>query len=115
MNSMYHKYFLFVLGFVEKYENRPVYLETMTLWEVAKSINTKTWKRHVKHHIVGIYPKYCLGDDDDLNEKYYRQIVLLHVPWRSLDMFSGVTSWYQFYLESNINCPIICLLDNGES
>ncbi|KAK3911536.1 ATP-dependent DNA helicase [Frankliniella fusca] len=67
-------------SFMEKYGNRPNVLSDVSMWNAAKFYNCKTWNRSKKKpNIVRVFPRLKIIGDD--NEKYYRQQVLLHVPW----------------------------------
>ncbi|KAK3918035.1 ATP-dependent DNA helicase, partial [Frankliniella fusca] len=65
---------------IEKYGKRPIELDDLSLWNAAKFYNLKNWKKSKKKpNIVRVYPRLRINGDD--SEKYYRQQVLLHVPW----------------------------------
>ena len=101
-------------GFVKKYLTRPADKEALTLWSTAKFYDPVTWKTHKKPSIVRFFPRYKLTDDEKLNENFYRQMVLLHFPWR--ENYAEDTSWKQLYTELDIspNSGLQCPLANIE-
>jgi hypothetical protein len=68
-------------NFMEKYSGRPAHLHDLSMWEVAKYYNIRNWKKVRKPNIVRVFPRLKLGAVDETNEEFYRQKVLLFVPW----------------------------------
>ncbi|XP_052129224.1 uncharacterized protein LOC127750778 [Frankliniella occidentalis] len=68
---------------VEKYIDRPNRLENIALWDFAKNFNVNRLSNVNKSNIVRVFPKLKKNDDETLNEEYYKQQVLLHLPWRN--------------------------------
>ncbi|KAK3920379.1 ATP-dependent DNA helicase [Frankliniella fusca] len=65
---------------IEKYGKRPIELDDLSLWNAVKFYNLKNWKKSKKKpNIVRVFPRLRINGDD--SEKYYRQQVVLHVPW----------------------------------
>ena len=73
-------------SFMQKYCERPKNLESTSLWDVAKYYNVRSWKLSKRANIVRVFPRLKLCDDDEKNEDYYRQKVLLNVAWRDEKM-----------------------------
>ena len=44
--------------------------------------NVSTWKLVSKENIVRVFPKLNKKEFNESNESYFKQMVLLHVPWR---------------------------------
>ncbi|KAK3914465.1 Vacuolar membrane-associated protein iml1 [Frankliniella fusca] len=71
-------------SFIEKYKDRPAFMENVSLWDAAKKYNSVKWKllSHNTENIVRVFPIVKLKVDED-NEEYYEQQVYSHVPWRN--------------------------------
>ncbi|KAK3922134.1 ATP-dependent DNA helicase [Frankliniella fusca] len=83
---------------LEKYECRPSRLDSVSLLNFCKYHNVQDSKyyRRNKYNIVRVFPKLVRKPSDDDNEMFFRQLVLLHVPWRSFNDFQTTDqSWKQ--------------------
>jgi hypothetical protein len=72
-------------SFIEKYSKRPQSMEDVSLWEAARLYTPKLrgpWCQKRKPAVVSVFPKYRPSTRTDDNERYYKQQVLLHIPWR---------------------------------
>ncbi|KAE8739677.1 hypothetical protein FOCC_FOCC014815 [Frankliniella occidentalis] len=68
--------------FLAKYKTRPEQLCNVSLYNCAKYYNSSTWKKLKKRdNIVRVFPRLTLSDNEEKNELWYRQQVLLHVPF----------------------------------
>ena len=69
------------------------------LWYMAKTFNFSTGKQYRKNAIVQVFPKLKLkGNSSDANEEFYKQQVLLFVPWRDERKFLETAStWHEIY------------------
>lgn len=74
-------------SYIEKYMERPERFEENSLWHMAKNFILPSGRRQRKgmEIIVQVYPKLTKTFEDSDPEKYYRQKVLLFVPWRYED------------------------------
>lgn len=71
-------------SFVAKYQGRKDFLEDVCMWQVAKNYKLPQCSKYRKSAIVQVFPSLKFSDSSkDHNESYYRQQVLLYVPWRS--------------------------------
>lgn len=86
---------------IEKYQGRPDRLENVSMWHCLKKYNPYKWSA-VKKNIVRVLPK-LEKRSDDCNEPYYRQNVLLHVPWRNeSDVKQDNETWEDVFVKYNI-------------
>ncbi|KAK3932677.1 ATP-dependent DNA helicase [Frankliniella fusca] len=86
---------------VEKYSDRPDSLEHISLWQCARNYNTRTWKVTKQHTIVRVFPYLKKIDVHDENEDYYRQQVLLHMPWRDFNLLKNPDETWLHVFNSN--------------
>ncbi|XP_063392313.1 uncharacterized protein LOC134677816 [Cydia fagiglandana] len=77
------------------YHLRPKEQETMSLFEHASKFYKKgeNWVKRRTSCIVRVFPKLRT----DQGEAYFRQQVLIHVPWRSVEALSNQGSWERLY------------------
>ncbi|KAK3920914.1 hypothetical protein KUF71_010151 [Frankliniella fusca] len=87
----------------EKYKDRAVQYENECLCYMAKNFNLSTGVKYAKEVILQIYPKCQIKPgDEDQNEFYYRQQVLLYIPWRhEEDFIQHELQWKDVY-DANI-------------
>ena len=89
---------------LEKYMERPDRLQDKSLWECAKLYNPSRWLPVKKENIVRIFPRLILKQEEDSNEEYYKQRVLLHVPWRNeTDLKDEESTWEDTYIRYNVS------------
>ncbi|KAK3916400.1 ATP-dependent DNA helicase [Frankliniella fusca] len=85
---------------IEKYQLRPAKLNSQSLYDVCHcySLDGK-WSNVKKRNILRVFPKLKLLPNNDLNnEEWYRQMVLLHVPWSDENTFLEQNkSWKELY------------------
>ncbi|KAJ1518875.1 hypothetical protein ONE63_011522 [Megalurothrips usitatus] len=86
-------------NFIEKYLKRPPHLENVTLWQAALIYNVPSWTRTAKDNIVRIFPRL----KTNISEEFYRQKVLLHIPWRDENAMRKNRSWQDIYMSHNVN------------
>ncbi|XP_052128693.1 uncharacterized protein LOC127750623 [Frankliniella occidentalis] len=103
-------------SFIEKYIDRPAFMENVSLWDAAKKYNALKWKLLPQNaeNIVRVFPVVNLKKDDD-NDKYFEQQVFLHVPWRNEDNLRDENeTWSDVYNRHGLsNVPgITDLLEN---
>ncbi|KAK3923180.1 ATP-dependent DNA helicase [Frankliniella fusca] len=103
-------------SFMEKYANRPSVVEDVSMWNAAKFYNIKNWKKcNKKPNIVRVFPRLKIGGGDD--EKYYRQQVMLHVPWSNEKPINkgDDETWQSFYERNRvlISEQLVDLSDRG--
>ena len=70
---------------IGKYIKRPLELEDVSLWDVARLFVPKrqgAWTRRRAPAVVSVYPRRRITTDPSLREAFFRQEVLLRVPWR---------------------------------
>ncbi|KAK3917404.1 ATP-dependent DNA helicase RRM3 [Frankliniella fusca] len=85
-------------SFVDKYRCRSDELHAMCLWEAAQKVYLPSGKRRTKNAIVLVYPKLRRRSNDLNKEEWYRQQVLLYVPWKHDEkMFEAEGSWEELY------------------
>ncbi|KAK3926023.1 LOW QUALITY PROTEIN: ATP-dependent DNA helicase [Frankliniella fusca] len=87
---------------LEKYECRPSKLDNVSLLNFCKNFNLELmpnkYRNIEKLKPILIFPKLVKEPNDDDNDKYFRQLVLLHVPWRNINDFqTSHHSWKQLY------------------
>jgi len=88
-------------NFLEKYQARPMEYEDVTLFDAAKKYSLPKWSKVRKQNIVRVFPKLLFQVNGD-NTEYYKQKVLLHTSWRSIDEFDEMNiSWKE--LSENIS------------
>ncbi|KAK3908151.1 ATP-dependent DNA helicase [Frankliniella fusca] len=90
---------------VEKYMTRPSTFENESLFNFCKKydVDSSKFSKKTKENIVRVFPKLSLNFNDAVDEKYYKQKVILHVPWRNLnDLKSTDTSWKSLYISYNV-------------
>ena len=68
-------------SFMQKYAERPDNMRSISMWDAAKFYKSRNWTKCKKPNIVRVFPRLCISDDEEKNEQYYRQKVLLFVPW----------------------------------
>ncbi|KAK3931961.1 ATP-dependent DNA helicase [Frankliniella fusca] len=95
-------------SFVEKYRERPENMENVCLWDAAKCYNYRagTWSViKGKENIVRVFPQYTNQKcDEEGKERFYKQQVLLHVPWRYEEhLKDDCQSWKNVYEGHRIN------------
>ncbi|KAK3933210.1 hypothetical protein KUF71_017471 [Frankliniella fusca] len=89
---------------LEKYQNRPSRLENFSLWNFARNLNSRTLSEVTKYNIVRVFPRLKLTNDNDKNEEFYKQQIILHVPWRDESALkSEDESWQTIYFRHNLN------------
>lgn len=102
-------------SYIEKYKDRPAYMNDISLWDAAKYYNMK-WDLLPLHEdtIVRVFPRINSVKSDDDNDKFYEQQVFLHVPWRDeTTLKTDMETWKQAYERHDIQNKIGCdLLDN---
>jgi hypothetical protein len=64
------------ITFMQKYAERPEYLHTLCMWDVAKFYNVRNWKLAKKQNVVRVFPRLKLLCDDEKDEEFYRQNVI---------------------------------------
>ncbi|KAE8738768.1 hypothetical protein FOCC_FOCC015740 [Frankliniella occidentalis] len=106
-------------SFIEKYKDRPAFLENVSLWDVAKKYNVAKWKLLSSNaeNIVRVFPIVKLKVDEE-NDKYFEQQVYLHVPWRNDENLRNENeSWNEAYIRYGLsNVPgVVDLLENVAS
>lgn len=87
-------------SYIQKYMERPDIFEGESLMFMAKKHVLPKGHRHAfgLDAIVQVYPRLSEKSKDE-NDAYYRQQVLLHVPWRYEDqLLDEYGSWEQAYL-----------------
>ncbi|KAE8742249.1 hypothetical protein FOCC_FOCC012220 [Frankliniella occidentalis] len=73
---------------IDRYCERKDTFEDKCLWYMIKNYNLSTLKKYKKEAIVQIYPKLKFNANQDANnEEFFRQQVLLYVPWRNEQQF----------------------------
>ncbi|KAK3929764.1 ATP-dependent DNA helicase [Frankliniella fusca] len=80
------------LSLKEKYQYRSETLDAKCLYEVAKCYILPSERKRTKQAILQIYPKLNFSKyvtDQTTMEKFYRQQVLLFVPWRTEEQLKG--------------------------
>ncbi|XP_054257274.1 uncharacterized protein LOC128982231 [Macrosteles quadrilineatus] len=86
---------------IEKYIKRPLELENVSLWDVASLFVPKrqgAWTRRRAPAIVSVFPRRKITSDPSLREAFFRQEVLLKVPWRDENVAKGTfQSWEEAY------------------
>ncbi|XP_034232800.1 uncharacterized protein LOC117640409 [Thrips palmi] len=92
---------------LDKYPKRPANLENITLWEFAREFQfnrqTRRWYRRRKVAVVCVFPRLRLTGNEIRDEGFYRQQVLLHVPWRDEDAVLGEhANWHEVYAQHDI-------------
>ncbi|KAK3909624.1 ATP-dependent DNA helicase RRM3 [Frankliniella fusca] len=90
-------------SFMEKYQARSEALDAKCLWNVAKNYKLQKETKRQNSAILQIFPKYSATiDNQTIKEKYYRQQVLLYVPWREeKDLKNDETSsWEEIYYKN---------------
>ncbi|XP_034240282.1 uncharacterized protein LOC117644774 [Thrips palmi] len=85
---------------IEKYQSRPDTYAHATLYESARFYNLPKWSKPDKENIVRVFPRYTIND----KEKFFRQQVLLHIPWRSeKDLLADYETWEEIYKEKGVD------------
>ncbi|XP_034255201.1 uncharacterized protein LOC117653547 isoform X2 [Thrips palmi] len=87
-------------SFMEKYQARSEALDAKCLWNVAKNYKLPNETRRQNSAILQIFPKYsATTTNPTVKEKYFRQQVLLYVPWREEKDLKNddTTSWEEIY------------------
>ncbi|KAK3923264.1 ATP-dependent DNA helicase [Frankliniella fusca] len=89
---------------IEKYRERLIEHTHVTLYEAARKYDLPKWSKPEKENIVRVFPRYNTQD----GEKFFRQQVLLHVPWRNeLELLADHETWEEVYIQRNVNEIII--------
>ncbi|KAE8745952.1 hypothetical protein FOCC_FOCC007313 [Frankliniella occidentalis] len=92
---------------LERYPKRPAHLNEVSLWTFARDYKYDTSKKRytklTKFNVVCVNPRLRLTPCAARNEGYYRQQVLLHVPWRTEEgALSGHGTWRQAFTANNV-------------
>ncbi|KAK3920155.1 hypothetical protein KUF71_009442, partial [Frankliniella fusca] len=111
-------------NFLEKYRERPDYLNDLSLWNAAKFYNLPKWSsvKPGKENIVRIFPRYTnFKDDTEVSEQYYKQQVVLHIglPWRyEEDLNPDSQPWktvYEYFKVNEKTCEMYKLNNVNEN
>lgn len=103
---------------IEKYKGRPKRLQNTSLWDSAKMYNPSTWRPTEKANIVRVFPKLTKRESDESHEPYYKQQVLLHIPWRNEEDIKNVNdTWEDIYVRNNLQDKVngTCKLDQNDN
>ncbi|KAK3909608.1 ATP-dependent DNA helicase pfh1 [Frankliniella fusca] len=75
-------------SYIEKYMERPCEFEQESLWHMAKKYKLPKVQRHANGFdaIVRVFPKVSEQSKND-SDDYYKQQVMLHIPWRFEEEF----------------------------
>ncbi|XP_052124362.1 uncharacterized protein LOC113216456 [Frankliniella occidentalis] len=83
---------------VQKYMNRSEDYENISLWLMAQSFDFSKQRKRTNKAIVSVVPKISYKLSNLNNENYFKQQVILHVPWRSdQDFPTDVMTWQEIY------------------
>ncbi|KAE8751258.1 hypothetical protein FOCC_FOCC002086 [Frankliniella occidentalis] len=101
----------------ERYKDRAIQYDNESLCYMAKNFNLSSGEKYGKEAILQIYPNYQLKPgEDDHNELYYRQQVLMYITWRHEEEFiQNELQWKDIY-DANMelirsNSLVKCNLD----
>ncbi|KAK3931895.1 ATP-dependent DNA helicase [Frankliniella fusca] len=103
---------------VEKYKDRANRLEDISLWNFAKNFDMIRFSKVKKFNIVRVFPKLKLTDDPTKNEDFYKQQVILHVPWRDESKLKKIEeTWLNVYDTHNIKqiCNSITIVSDDSN
>ncbi|KAK3910678.1 ATP-dependent DNA helicase RRM3 [Frankliniella fusca] len=100
---------------LEKYKDRPNRLENISLWNFAKKYDMSKFQEVKRENIVRVFPKLKLNVQDQIaNEDYYKQQVLLHVPWRDESQIKNENeTWEEIFQVNELNDTITTLFKMG--
>ncbi|XP_055329698.1 uncharacterized protein LOC129582250 [Paramacrobiotus metropolitanus] len=91
---------------LQKYSARHTSLENVPLLEIAKRYTwiRNGWRKRIrgKQAVVRLFPKLQLTDEAPTREEFYRQQVLLQVPWRDVTTVADGRSWEELYEEHQL-------------
>jgi len=108
-------------SFIEKYMERDDMYCEESLWTMARTYILPSGRKHArgKEAIVQVFPKLSRNSIETNPEPYYRQQVLLFVPWKYEDQFlEKFGSWENAYIQNKTVIESAfhpeCDLDNVE-
>ncbi|XP_052130825.1 uncharacterized protein LOC127751386 [Frankliniella occidentalis] len=99
------------------YTKRPSILDNLNLYDYAKKFNHQTNKPKKRENIVRIYPLLSqkLLKSSDLDEEVCRQVVLLFVSWRNIDLEEDMSlSWAEIYVKYQLSVRLLPYFDVDE-
>ncbi|KAK3925970.1 LOW QUALITY PROTEIN: ATP-dependent DNA helicase pfh1 [Frankliniella fusca] len=103
-------------SFIEKYAERPNEFESFSLWKTAQMVNLPSNKIRRKTAIVQIFPQYKFDKNSENNEFFYKQQVMLFLPWRDIEVIKqNNETWeniYNVYIDMIKKNQETCLLLN---
>lgn len=82
-------------------------MEFISLREIARSYTWTHagWKKRTcgRDAVVRLFPMIPLSGENDLDEEYHRQQVILHVPWlNTYELKNGDSSCTQVYIDHEL-------------
>ncbi|KAK3907761.1 ATP-dependent DNA helicase [Frankliniella fusca] len=75
------------------YSARPLKYETLTLLNMMKWFDVRTFKKYTKERIVRIIPRFKQENYSIIEEEIWRQNALLNIPWRNIQDLLVEENW----------------------
>ena len=95
--AKYQNHLLDALAAIEQLE---IPFSQISLFDMARCFkhSNRGWSRNRKDAIVRIFPKFRPDPDPTRNEAFYRQQVMLHIPWTDEnELRENGESWFKCY------------------
>jgi hypothetical protein len=82
------------------------------LWQCSKLFNADSWSQRKKENIVRVFPKVKKSQLNRNNEMYFRQQVILHVPWKDeATLKNSIETWEDAFKRNNLHDEADSVLD----